>query len=135
MKQILLIPVLLCSQGAFAATRCVPYSEDMLCIGDEVPAHTLDAITTCTAGNVTFTVHMMGVCASDQAEHGATADTIHISDDPSENTRCWCRMLSPAVSKWVVTESKCNNGDCASRCRLYGEGHSKFRKSLFNSLI
>lgn len=135
MKRLLLIGLLLCAHGAFAATRCVPNITAMDC-NYSYPSNSPDVISICTNGSITTTVISIGICASDSAEYGDVADTIHISVDSTENTQCWCRMLSPAVSKWVAARA-CDEGqvNCAYNCGLSGYGSSIFRNSIMNNLI
>lgn len=137
MKRLLLIGFLLCAHGAFAATQCVPNIAQMNC--DEPPLETYspDVESICTNGSITATVRMMGICASDSGDYSIVADTIHISNTTTENTHCWCRMLKPAVSKWVtVGHGGCaSSNTCASACRLNGYGNSDFRNAIINNLI
>lgn len=135
MKRLLLIGFLLCAHGAFAATRCIPNIAKMTCslIG-YVGSSEIES--TCTDGSVTTTVRMMAVLASDYGEYAQVSDRLEISDTPTENTHCWCRMLKPALSKWVSTyRGYASVQNCLSNCYLTGYGNSAFRDAIINNLI
>lgn len=139
MKRLLLIGLLLlCGQGAFAATRCVPNIVEMDCYPQAPQTNSPEIPSTCTNGSITATVLMMGMCATDYfSTEGEVADTINISPTPEENTYCWCRMLQPALSKWISIESGdcASNSTCAHSCRLSGYGRSIFRNRIMNNLL
>ena len=120
---------------AGAATRCIPFSDGLICTVNWSGADITDSESTCTTGTNTFTVHMIGICAADEGANATVAETIHTSSNPSENTHCWCRMLKPTVSKWVSVGESCTTISCSSFCRLNGMGYTAFRRALFQNSI
>lgn len=122
---------------ANAATRCIPFDNSISCTATNYPAATAtDATSKCTISGKTVNVHMIGICASNTGKIGTVADTINISQTPSENTLCWCRMVSPATSKWIAYAECMDNVGCGRRCQLSnGTQFIQFRSALFNNLI
>ncbi len=140
MKHLLLIPLLIIAPpGAFAATRCIPDLTGMQCKPAWASEANLSEVeSTCTNGSITTTVLMSAMCASDSYNTmGEIADQIHISPNPKENTYCWCRMLKPAVSKWVSIDmtTDCTISTCINRCLLNGTGTPDFRNPIMQNII
>ncbi len=137
MKHLLLASLLLIANDAFCATRCVPFSLSIYCTPVTTPkSGTTDWQSECTIDNITMNARGIGVCASDDAPIGTVKDTVTISGNASANTRCWCKMTSPAVSKWIAYDT-CSSQNCAARCQLSGASTgqlSVFRTALFNNL-
>ena len=138
MKHFLLISFLLFAQDSFAATRCIPATNNgiMPCDPIKNASHNEpDTESICTIGTTSVQIQMLGVCSTDLAPIGTVADTVNISTTQDDTPKqCWCRLIRPAVSKWVAFRetSTCN---CGNACRLSGTGDIAFRQPLFHNFI
>ncbi|MDE6478428.1 MAG: hypothetical protein K2L94_04245 [Alphaproteobacteria bacterium] len=134
MKPIFLIPLIIIGTQAVAATRCIPFNAASIsCTATNTPAiGATNWESVCTIGTISMRVQGIGVCASDNASVGAVRDTVHISANAAENVRCWCKITTPATSKWVAY-AECSTQNCASRCQLNGTGYADVRTALFNN--
>lgn len=56
----------------------------------------------------------IGVCTNAETAHTADDITIKITDPGRAN--CYCKMLRPVVSKWVLGGDGLSNQDCMSAC-------------------
>ncbi len=144
MKSKIIIAGLLCTiiaPPALAVTKCVALnSSSTTCTSDflQYDYHT-DWAATCTTNGVSTPISGIGICSgTNGASQYATAtelDTFLTSDD---NKYCWCRMISPAVSRWVFYGSSASAGICARRCAYICanvvQGNEAFQSALFGSL-
>ena len=143
-KQFLIAGAMLCAittTGAHAVTKCAAFnSSSTKCTSDysQYQYHT-DWAATCETNGVSTPISGIGICSStDGGSIGATATELDTSSTVNENLNCWCKMISPAVSRWVFTYSHSSAGVCAQDCALYC-GHFVqlyvvFRRELFGSL-
>ena len=142
-KHLILVGVIttvLTTTGAHAVTKCVALNSSTTCTSDpfQYEYHT-DWAATCTTNGVSTPISGIGICSSTKgASQYATAtelDTLSISD---ENLNCWCKMTSPAVSRWVFYGSTASAGVCARRCAYVCafdvRNTAAFRSALFGSL-
>ena len=143
-KQIIIIAGLvsvIMTPPASAVTKCVALnSSSTTCTSDFLQyEYHIDWAATCTTNGVSTPISGIGICSGTQgASQYATAtelDTFLTSDD---NRYCWCRMISPAVSRWVFYGSTASAGVCDRRCAYICanviHGVEAFRSALFGSL-
>lgn len=97
---------------------------------DFAPYLPFDAETSCTGGGRTayidwyptvscggYAVKGIGVIAAVSGVFGSVADKIEYSS--AGTGMCWCKMLSPAVSKWVSIDVQGTLTTCAGICSAY----------------
>ena len=135
------ITTVLTTTGAHAVTKCVALNGiNTTCTSDFLQyEYHIDWAATCTTNGVSTPISGIGICSGTQgASQYATAtelDTFLTSDD---NRYCWCRMISPAVSRWVFYGSTASAGVCDRRCAYICanvvQGVEDFRSALFGSL-
>ena len=96
----------------------------------------------CTTNDKNLLIKGIGACSRVQGNAYASAypnDTIPTVSDSSDttNVNCWCKMISPAVSRWVFAKTHTSVGDCAASCAFYCVTQfrfSEFLSALFGSL-
>ena len=141
-KHLMLVGVIttvLTTTGAHAVTKCVALNSSTTCTSDSLQyrGHT-DWAAACTTNGVSTPISGIGICGStDGGSIGATATELDISST-NGNKHCWCKMTSPAVSRWVFYASLVSAGDCAWNCAYlcaYNvQSPEAFRSALFGSL-
>ena len=139
-KQIIIIAGLvsvIMTPPASAVTKCVALNSSTTCTSDfsQYEYHT-DWAATCTTNGVSTPISGIGICSSTQGSGSQTAtelDTSAISDD---NEYCWCKMTSPAVSRWVSSSYSLRYCDqaCALYCASRVQANALFRSAMFGSL-
>ena len=141
-KLFLIAGAMLCAittTGAHAVTKCVAFNSSTTCTSDDTQyqGHT-DWAATCTTNGVSTPISGIGICSSIRASQYATATELDTSSTPDDNKYCWCRMISPAVSRWVYRFSFTSAGLCARLCALNCaiavRDFAVFRSALFGSL-
>ena len=144
-SKILITGAMLCAittTGAHAVTKCVALnSYSTMCTSDETQylGHT-DWAATCTTNGVSTPISGIGICSivTPTSQYDATATQLNTSSIVSDNKNCWCRITSPAVSRWVFLSSNTSAGDCAQACAYQCAEAIKrsqpFRYGLFGSL-
>ena len=143
-KQFLIAGAMLCAittTGAHAVTKCAALnSSSTTCTSDYVQyqKHT-DWAATCTTNGVSTPISGIGICSSTRGRStGQTATELDISSTSDNNKHCWCKMISPFVSRWVFFGSYPSAGDCDLNCAVpcaYGvTASAEFRSALFGSL-
>ena len=127
------------SQPAMAVTKCVALNSSTECTSDfgQYEYHT-DWAATCTTNGVSTPISGIGICSSTEGGYEyARATELDTSSTSDYNKYCWCRMISPAVSRWVFTLSKPTAGscarDCASSCVYHLMYTAAFQSALFSS--
>ena len=142
--KIILAGAILCvitATSAHAVTKCVALnSSSTTCTSSysQYLYHT-DWAATCTTNGVSTPIRGIGICSSTKGgSTGATATELDTSYGTEENHNCWCRMISPAVSRWVFNRSDLAAGDCATECAYYCaiavRDLASVRSALFGSL-
>ncbi len=140
--------VILTALPAIAATRCVP-STFVEC---DVSVDTMDAFglhssnsnwySVCIKGNETSldqatVIKGVFLCAADSGNHGDAAIAPDAGDYSHDN-QCWCKMIQPAISKWIyygrVTGDTPCDSFCASRCSDGFTWDNAFRNAFFSNL-
>ena len=147
--KIILAGAVLCAitaTSAQAVTKCVALNTlNTTCTSTESASsysYSTDWANTCTSNGITTSIKGVAACSSDISGVGGTSSTLSISSNQDENVYCWCKMTSPAVSKWAFRASythgvSCPDG-CATSCATgLLEGSStvtNFRRALFGNL-
>ena len=138
MKKHLLIAGLLCVAiipPAFAVTKCVKLTSSTTC--STYSGERGQSNWSATCGGVS--IQGVAFCGSQNGgSQGATSTAVTISTTSDDNKYCWCRMISPAVSRWVFNNASlsaytCAN-DCAYNCAYYAQIPTSFRSALFSNL-
>ena len=121
-----------------AVTKCVALnSSSTTCTSDDSQntGHP-EWDATCTTNGVSTPISGIGVCSSKSGSSiGQTATELATSSTSGANKYCWCKMISPVVSKWVYTYSFANSSDsCPAACSRYLVLHDGFKEALFSNL-
>ncbi len=135
MKSKILIAGLICAAAippAAAVTKCVKLTSSTTCSDSSYEFNQSNWSATC--GGVS--IQGLALCGSqDGGSIGATTDTVTTGDNG--NTHCWCKMVSPAVSRWVYDPRGAIGGSCYQSCAANCARHvlyEPFRSALFGSL-
>ena len=128
------------SQPAMAVTKCVALNGGTTCTSNntDYQYHT-DWAATCTTNGVSTPISGIGICSStSDSSTSQTATELDISSTSDDNKYCWCRMISPAVSRWVyankIPSANYCPQNCAYFCADYVQRIMMFRVRLFGSL-
>ena len=127
------------SQPVMAVTKCVALNSSTTCTSGDRGDNVADWTAICTTNGVSTPIKGIGVCSStDGGSMGDTAIELNISSSSEENIYCWCKMTSPAVSRWVFDRSLWSVSDCARDCTkdcvALVTNIDSFRSALFGSL-
>ena len=142
--KIILAGAILCAittTGAQAVTKCVAWDGGTTCTSDysQYQYHT-DWAATCTTNGVSTPISGIGICSSTSGSSAGkeTATELDTSSTSDDNKYCWCRMISPAVSRWVfankIPSANYCPQNCAYFCADYVQRIMMFRVALFGSL-
>lgn len=76
----------------------------------------------------------LAICAAT-----STTPTSKLTYTSGSNTTCWCRIITPVVSKWIKansssSETTCND-TCASSCLYAAQGSYALVSYALNSLL
>ena len=136
MKKHLIIAGIICAASippVYAVTKCVKLSPSTTC--------------TTTSGFVNGQSNWSATCggieiqgvafcgAQDGGSIGTKSETVEGAYD--NNTYCWCKMVSPAVSSWVFSYSSPYAYQCADFCVydcMRALSNYAFRSALFSGL-
>lgn len=141
-SKILITGAMLCAittTGAHAVTKCVALNSSMTC-GYKSPGYNVaDWTSTCTTNGVSTPISGIGICSANAgSSEGATATELEISTTIDDNLNCWCKMTSPAVSRWVFYDSLSSARSCARNCADLCAARvqtlAAFRRAMFGSL-
>ena len=128
------------SQPAMAVTKCVALNSNTTCTSNgNSYRNKTDWASTCTTNRVSTPISGIGICSStDGGSMGATATELDTSSTAGGNKYCWCKMTSPAVSRWVFAYSGTSADGCARVCAHYCADrvqlYDTLRSALFGSL-
>ena len=142
-SKILITSAILCAISAapaHAVTKCVALNSSTTCTSNysAYQYHT-DWAATCTTNGVRTPISGIGICSSTEASKYQTATELDTSSTSANNKYCWCKMTSPAVSRWVfVSRPLASAGSCAMNCAYFCADYVRsiavFRSALFGSL-
>ena len=136
MKKHLIIAGIICAASippAYAVTKCVKLTPSTLCTTSSSNGSNWYA----TCGGIA--IQGVAFCGSlDGGPVGATTETVTTSSISDNNKYCWCKMVSPAVSRWVYSRAYALAGECASDCAYVcasnAQYRSNFRSGLYSGL-
>lgn len=89
-----------------------------------------------------FDVTGIAQCSSQSGSLGSALTSLKTvsSNDAGDDKHCWCKMISPAISRWVFaysygTASKCSYS-CVARCSYYlSEGADDgYKEAMFSEM-
>ncbi|HIS71159.1 MAG TPA: hypothetical protein IAD02_04225 [Candidatus Enterousia intestinigallinarum] len=140
MKKHLIIAGIICAATippTYAVTKCVKLTSSTTCNPGSNNG-VADWSATCTTSGSSVFVKGISFCSNKNGNTtGTTSGTLSASGVPSENSYCWCKIVSPAISSsWVFYSSmgsSCPNG-CSSMCAGTIYNNATFRKNLFSGL-
>ena len=120
---------------ATAVTKCVKLNSSTTCSTSSGEYGQSNWSATC--GGVS--IQGVAFCGSQNGGSvGATTDAVTTSSTSDNNKYCWCKMTSPAVSRWVFYSADTSAGDCAhacaANCAYIARYPASFRSGLFGSL-
>ena len=138
MKKHLIIAGIICAASippVYAVTKCVKLTSSTTCTSVSGAVGLSNWSATCGG------IEIQGVafCGSQNGGSiGATSTDVTTSSTSDNNEYCWCKMVSPAVSRWVFNRSLTSPGNCAnscaSFCASYAQVYASFRSALFSGL-
>ena len=143
MKLKIILAGLLCTiiaPPALAVTKCVALSSSgTTCIYGDTGTNVADWTATCKKNGIRTPIKGIGICSANKGSAvGATATELEISSTADDNLNCWCKMTSPAVSRWVFHHSGTSAGYCARNCAGLCSSNvqlsAAIRSALFGSL-
>lgn len=121
----------------YAATKCIALNSSTTCTVNSKKG-TIDWSATCLTDGTTVAVSGVAVCSSSSSAYGQEADGISISGTLEDNAFCWCKMTSPAVSKWMHYMYYGPASDCAYNCAYdcpnYVLSNADVRSAMFSGL-
>ena len=121
MKKYLLIAGAFCMVAippAAAVVKCVALKPgETTCRGPSLSPGTAEWTTTCTTNGTNVPVSGIIGCSSVRGSYvGATVDELPTDVRADETVYCWCKMTSPAVSKWTYRTSWSDAENCLNYC-------------------
>lgn len=129
--------VLLVSLPSYGVTKCVVLNSSTTC-SSSTQTGVLDWSSTCTTNGVRTTIRGVSGCASQSGGSNELRDSINTSGYGDDNKHCWCRMISPAVSKWIFSYSYGSGGECDANCGANCAGtvqeYDGFRSTMMSNL-
>lgn len=139
MKKHLIIAGIICAASippAAAVTKCVALNSISTTCNVGYSFARLDWSTTCKTNGIYVPIVGIAGCSSKNGGTiGTTSDSIPTSSTSDDNKYCWCKMVSPAVSRWVYYGSLSSAGNCAYNCSgscvQYAIEKASFRSALF----
>lgn len=154
MKKILLITAAIgtiATAPAVAVQKCVELSSSMLGSADSVyegrdyNAYSPDWHAPLYSDTNVVDIYGVAVCAHNTyGSVGSTSEKLTFNNEIMYNSKCHCKMTSPAVSQWVVAHapngaySEATAMDCLQNCGQYcanavGYGDANVQ-AMFNNL-
>ena len=137
MKKHLIIAGIICAASippAYAVTKCVKLTPSTTCKRYSGASDQSNWSATCGG------IEIQGVafCGSQKGgSAGAKSETVTTSPASDDNVHCWCKMVSPAVSRWLFGVAS-SADDCPFLCAMYcanvAKANPPFRSALFSGL-
>lgn len=137
-----IVLILLCvfCTSAYAVTHCVKLAANTVCTTSNDCYNTSDCTVSCN--NVPVTI--IGRCSSTSGTaDSSVAANISTSSTTSNNIWCWCTLVSPVTTRWVLRFQYSSASYCASQCGrgcrnamiFDNDSDKSFRSTLFNNII
>ena len=144
MKKLLILTTVgvILTAPAIAVQKCVALNTESTECASPNPSLYLNTPwweAVCTTNDKNLLIKGIGACSRVQGNAYASAypsntiPTVSNSSDTT-NVNCWCKMVSPAVSRWVFAKTHTSVGDCAASCAFYCVNqfsYSEFRAAMF----
>lgn len=123
---------------AYSAVKCIPHTSYPSCWDPLFEPYQTDWLYTCRGFGSTNTDNIIkgvGFCSNQYKAEDTISDSITFSSNISENAYCWCKMLSPVVSKWISTGDYVSTyEDCIETCTWVCTDFSLYNPPfIFNS--
>lgn len=151
MRNVVILSAILAvvSVPAAAVQKCVALGSGTTCTTPALtaaPYGKADWNLTCTTDSTSFPVSGIAVCSVMKGSVSTPVSSLNVADctavggcpSPGDPIICWCRMLSPAVSQWVfsettyATEGACRY-ECAKDCMGQITNLQRVRTALFST--
>ena len=137
MKKHLIIAGIICAASippAYAVTKCVKLTSSTTC---NPGSNNGVADWSATCGGIA--IQGVAFCGSqDGGSVGTKSENVTTSSTSDDNKYCWCKMVSPAVSRWVFFNARTSAGiclnSCANGCAFIAQVDASFRSVLFSGL-
>ena len=130
----------LCVAAWAGVSQCLDINSDVVCSTDDECYNVSDCAVDCNGVSVV----LVGRCGnvSGVADKSFATDIV-VDDDGEQNVFCWCMVLSPLMTKWVLRYEYGSGGMCAMYCArgcsnafLFDEVADKtFRKTVFENVV
>ena len=143
MRKHLIIAGIICAASippATAVTKCVALGSNTTCTARSANyRYQPDWSITCNTNGKSISVQGVSMCSSTAgSSYYTTATQLDRSSMTRENEYCWCKMTSPAVSRWVYVYANRDGANCfyscASECEQLAGGTAAYRSTLFRNL-
>ena len=128
--------------NAHAVVKCVNLSPSATtCSGNIVSSSGADWVATCTTNGSSISIRGVSACANsatgiNKPSAGDATSSLSVISDTS-HTLCYCKMVSPAVSRWIylTTMNNCPT-TCAKMCANFAGNpdSAAIIKSMFTSM-
>ena len=133
MKKHLIIAGIICAASilpAYAVTKCVKLTSSTTCTNASGSGSNWSA----TCGSIE--IQGVAFCGSqDGGSAGTKSETVTTSLTSDDNKHCWCKMVSPAVSSWVLSHSTSSAGYCARYCATICADGARYNASFWSALF
>ncbi len=126
---------------AWGTVKCVALNSSTNCTFVQALSSQSDWGSVCSNINISG-VSMCGYMANNwNASVGWATESVQLSSDLYKNDKCFCKMMSPAVSRWVYAKDFSGDGgagNCATWCQSACAGilaeNSALRSGMFGVL-
>lgn len=136
------VPVAVAGLGvgaSYADMRCIKLNAATVCTSSADCYNTSDCRVTCAD----VAVDVVGRCSSDGGtENVSIAENISLASG-TEHSFCWCAMLRPATSKWVMRYQYSDGANCIKNCArgcrngfiFDNDVDTAFRATMYSNLM
>ena len=112
-KVVCCICVLAAAVAEAKVEQCVQINSGVVCTTGEDCYNVSDCHVDCVGKKVT----LIGRCAASAGTADESVlDELNIASDSASNVYCWCKMVSPVLTKWVMRYNYETGGSCAMYC-------------------
>ena len=127
--------------GAHAVQKCVALDASTTTCTSTPANGNADWSATCTTNGTSVPIKGIAMCSNQAADaQYGTSDAIKTVSGTTDttNVNCWCKMVEPAVSSWVLIYTYTSAGYCAFNCSYncawYAQRANAYLYALFGSL-
>lgn len=106
---------MLMGRGFADLVQCVDLNQDVVCTaGADAECYNVsDCAIKCSGKDVLLASRCSNQSGTPDV---SSAINVTVSDEHSENMYCWCMVVTPVVSKWVMRYAYSSGGVCATYC-------------------